>query len=138
MCLLAGMLTAWAGSAGCGSRETYPVRGVVVFADTRQPAGELADYIVTFDSLERHVGGSSPIDAQGRFVISTLRPEDGAILGRHRVAITPPANFDATPARWLIDERYGDFGTSGLEVEVRPETNQLTITVDRHRGAPAR
>jgi hypothetical protein len=71
---MAGLLPAYVGAVGCGPRETYPVRGVVVFADTQQPAKELADYIVTFDSLERRVGGSSPIDGNGGFVLSTLRP----------------------------------------------------------------
>ena len=136
--LVAGLLPACVGAVGCGPRETYPVRGVVVFADTQQPARELADYIVTFDSVERRVGGSSPIDGNGGFVLSTLRPGDGAILGRHRVAITPPPRDDGLPADWLIDRRYGDLKTSGLEVEVGQAPNTLTITVDRHRGKPAK
>jgi hypothetical protein len=40
------------------------------------------------------------------------------------------------PADWLIDRRYGDLKTSGLEVEVGQAPNTLTITVDRHRGKP--
>lgn len=75
---------------GCGSEsgfpKTYPVTGVVK-VDGKPVEGA----IVTFQ-LENGQGNAiGNTDAKGEFSLSTYRPNDGAVVGQYRVAITKPA-----------------------------------------------
>jgi len=118
---------------GCSSR-TQPVEGVVVFADTREPATTLAGYLVTFESVEHEpaVSATGVVQADGRFVMSTFAQKDGAVAGKQRVAITPPVDFNSgAVAPWLIHRRHGQFATSGLEIEVKPGRNDVKLEVQR-------
>ena len=116
--------------SGCGNK-TYPVRGQVVFEDGT-PANELAGYAIMFQSEEHKTSAAGTIQPDGTFSVGTHTDTDGAMLGKQRVAITPPVpviHVRRPPS--LIHERYGDFDTSQLEIEIKPGTNQPTITVDR-------
>lgn len=127
--LLAGLLT-----AGCGGPKTYPVEGKVVYTDG-SPAKELAGGLVEFDAAEAGVSARGDIEADGTFRMSTYQPNDGCLPGKFRALIMPPASQDVDrPLPPVIDKRYQGFDTSGLEVEVKPEKNQVTLTVERLRG----
>ena len=116
--------------SGCGNKM-YPVRGQVVFEDGT-PANELAGYAIMFQSQEHKTSAAGTIQPDGTFSVGTHTDTDGAMLGKQRVAITPPiplTHVRRAPSK--IHERYGGFDTSQLEIDIKPETNQPTITVER-------
>jgi len=64
------------------------------------------------------------------FKVSTYAHNDGAVPGRHQVAISPPPprltlRLQADPAK-----KYNDFGTSGPDVEIRPGTNNVEFELE--------
>ncbi len=116
--------------SGCGNR-THPVRGQVVFEDG-SAANELTGYMVNFQSLEHNASATGIIQPDGTFTVGTFNDGDGALRGRQRVAITPPAvTGDEPPPPLLIPVKYGDFAKSELEVEITSAKNELTIKVER-------
>jgi hypothetical protein len=121
-----------AGLAGCGGGQIYPVRGQIQYREDGAPAKDLAGGTVEFQSDEAMKSARGGIDADGRFELSTERPGDGAVLGKHKVLIVPPEG-DSPEARrkHLLDPKYSRYETSGLEATVEARTNELTLTVDR-------
>ena len=111
---LAGLVLL-AGLTGCG-RRLHPVQGQLVWQDG-QPATELAGSMVYFESTEHRTISRSTVQADGRFQLTTERPEargtDGVPPGKHRVYVIDPA-----PP--LVDQRFRNPATSGLEVTVPP------------------
>ena len=117
------------GAAGCGAR-LVPVRGKVTFPD----GAPLTEGMVVFES----VGGDRPVTARGEvrpdggYVLGTYRPGDGVPPGRYRVLVAPrsdPNAVDKAPRPPPFDPRFADFKTSGLEVEVTPDTTDYPIQV---------
>lgn len=122
---------------GCGSSKTYPINGTVVFTGETIPAKELAGHNVTIEPEapngegKKH-SGSGLIGADGKFKISTFELNDGAVPGKHKVAITPPVQSgDGPAAKPLIPSRYGDLGTSGLIITVEAGKPDVKIEVSK-------
>lgn len=91
------LLVLGGGLLGCGRQGEFPVaptKGVVLCE------GKPVPYVmVFFEPLASGESGSSALvgkqgfavaDAEGRFVISTYRDGDGAVVGKHRVRVGPP------------------------------------------------
>ena len=117
--------------AGCSTHSTQPVNGKVVYSDG-SPATDLVGHIISFDCPEHNAGASGVVKADGTFKVGTYTDDDGAMPGVHRVAISPPEPpVDAPVPLRLIDKKYGDMATSGLEVEIVSGTNEVTLTVER-------
>jgi hypothetical protein len=119
--------------AGCGTPRTVAVEGKIVWSDG-QAAGELAGYTVTFESMEANVGATGVVREDGTFTVDTDRPGDGAILGKHRVALTPPDplhDVDRPRPKAILPARYGDLAKSGLEATIERKRNEVVLTVDR-------
>jgi hypothetical protein len=91
---------------------------------------------------ERGPGASGPID-DGRYVLTTRTPGDGAVVGRHKVYFEPkpppgdpntevregpvpppPLKSDFPPSRYATPE------TSGLTAEVQSGTNTIDFKLD--------
>ena len=122
-----GFGLAWfALTLGCNSAsgpQIVPAGGVVLFEG--QP---LAGARVIFNPASgRPAQGAS--DAQGRFRLSTLKPGDGAVIGKHRVAvIAPREGVEAMPGAGAapaaphppaaLPQKYSTPDTSELEFEV--------------------
>ena len=124
------LLVACVPLVGCGNK-TYPVEGQVVF-DDGTVAKELAGYLVMFQSEAHKTSADGLIQADGTFKMSTATPGDGAMLGTHRIAITPPLpDIHKGPAPVRIAAKYGQFDTSALTVEIKAETNRITLKVER-------
>jgi hypothetical protein len=123
-----------AGIAGCGQERIASVAGKVVWIDG-QDATELAGYTVTFESMEAKVGATGVVQSDATFTVDTERPGDGALLGKHRVALTPPNplhDIDRPRPKAILPVRYGDLNASKLEATVEPgKVNQVVLTVDR-------
>jgi hypothetical protein len=118
-------------ATGCGGGRTSPVHGTVSFTDGDAPARELKGYTVTFESLGEQVSATGEVQEDGSFRLSTFSHHDGAVPGRHRVAITPPLPQGDEEAPILIDERYFRFETSGLEVTVGSGATDIELRLDR-------
>ena len=116
---------------GCNSAKTHPVNGTVKFKDGADGSA-LAGYIVDFESVEQKVSGSGEVQADGTFKISTYGDNDGAVPGKHRVAVSPPLPLpDVTPPKPLIPTKLGGLETSGLEVEIKPGSNDVVLELER-------
>lgn len=125
------------GPGGCGSKNMYPVEGKILFGDG-QPAIELAGGFVTFEPLDGGVTSArGQIKKDGTFRLGTQAAADGASVGHYRVLVTPPAvvipeSMPQPPP--IIDARYRNPKTSGLEATVERKNNQISLTLERARG----
>jgi hypothetical protein len=122
-------------SAGCGRGDrlkTYPTTGTITFSNGKRFSGGDGAFIV-LESIEHALTATGPIDADGRFVLGTYDPGDGAVAGRHRAAITPPTpkgDADQMRAALQIHPKFQNLDTSGLEVTVEAiRANDIPITV---------
>lgn len=106
-----------------GCRPDYqldmaPARGVVTLDGKPLSAGS----VLLVPDRGRGAGGTLASD--GTFVLTTYRPGDGAILGKHKVAVLPmqtDSETDDIPEGYVpIPARYKNAASSGLEVEVKP------------------
>jgi hypothetical protein len=120
---LLAVLLAVVPMAGCGGDRTYPVEGQVVFQGGA-PVRELVGYTVMFESEGNRFNATGVVRPEGRFTVGTHQPGDGAVTGKHRVAISPPLpEGDRPPHPSLLPDRYARFETFGLEVEIKQEKN---------------
>ena len=91
-------------------------------------------------------GASGTIQQDGSFVLGTSGKSDGAVIGKHRVAVisyqqatqeerSRPADVTAVNpnVKPLIPERYMTIGTSGLKFEVKPGDNQADFDLTSGR-----
>ncbi len=108
--------------AGCGVKrlETAPVTGTVRLDGKPLHRGT----VIFTPELGRAATGE--IQPDGSYRLSTYKSGDGALVGRHRVAVI--ARDDPPPAKGpmseevgpsLIPEFYSDFVRSGLSFEVK-------------------
>jgi hypothetical protein len=123
------------GVVGCG-RDFYPVHGTVTFPDGTPLPGGLV--ICEMTEGDKTFMARGAIQKDGTFRLSTEKPGDGARPGKYRVLVTPVEVYEPDEARGLravprkspgIDGRYLDYQTSGLELEVKPGPNEVTLTV---------
>jgi hypothetical protein len=118
---------------GCrddGRLSTYKVTGKVVLSNGTPLQG---GWIVC-ESPQHGLAARGVIDTDGTFRLGTFEQSDGAVAGKHRVAITPatPAGYHPDQGRLppTIDRRFMHMDTSGLEFEVTPAgVNHFEITV---------
>jgi hypothetical protein len=115
---------------GCGKPayhlEIALVSGTITLDGQPLPSG----YVVVPTSRGRMASGR--IQPDGSFVLSTYELGDGAQVGTHPVIVNevPIDEFSAEPRIKgpKIPARYGQAGTSGLQVEVKPgEDNRLEL-----------
>ncbi len=119
---------------GCG-RTTVPVSGQVTIKNGADVA-KLQGYGVMLEQAEpgpdgKTLSSAGEIDAQGKFVLGTHSGSDGAYPGKYRVAITPSSEFMegvAPPA--VIDRKYYNLQTSGLEATVNTQATELVWELD--------
>lgn len=112
--------------AGCGNGKltTQPVSGKVSF--NRKP---LTHGTVI---LQPDVGpvAQGEIQKDGSFRLSSYQPNDGAVIGRHRVTVVSrgkPRNGpvgEPLPGKLLIPEKYTNAETSGIDVDIKPSDNK--------------
>lgn len=130
MLLLAGLI-------GCGGAKTYPVEGTVIFKESGQPAKELAGYYISTESEKpgddgKKYSGSGQIAPDGTFKVGTFAANDGLMVGKHLVAISPPVpTGDGPQPKPLIPARYGDLGTSRLTITVESGKVQPKLEVSK-------
>ena len=112
-----------------------PVSGVVLLSG--QPV-EGAAVLFTPEAGGRPADGVT--DKEGKFTLQTFAPGDGALIGKHKVAITGmrmtgvqatadglSGEVNESKARevWFVPKMYANPDTSGLEVEVKLQMEPL-------------
>lgn len=124
--------------AGCGPSRpaTVPVRGVVKLDGTA-----VAGATVLFQPAQG-VPGRAITGADGTFELTTFANGDGALVGRHRVAVSKftmsgveetaggvsgPVAAAGVKETWVTPRRYATTAESGLEVEVKRGMGPVTL-----------
>ena len=119
---------------GCGEdgrHETVPVSGIVVFPD----GSPVRTGTIEFESKATDLTASGKIGTDGRFVLGTYEPADGAVVGFHRVMVLQMIINDGTVEHHLdhgkpVDPKFAVYESSGLRVTVHPTNkNDLRIEV---------
>ena len=135
-CGLIGLL---AGCGGAGGLDTAQVSGTVTF-----DGKPLAQGTVSF-TPEKGRGATGQIASDGSYTLTTYKKGDGAVVGRHQVAIVAIDRQGATPTTlesmekeitWLIPRRYGNPFTSGLTFEVKQGTKNVANFELSSQGGP--
>lgn len=125
-----------AGVTGCGKPgpQVHYVEGVVVLDGT-----PVADATVVFvPKASDGLVATGRTNTDGRFTLTSVRggkPNGGALLGDYDVTFskadydlkgtgkTRDDDMDGVPLMYLIPQRYGDAGTSGLKATVNQGQN---------------
>lgn len=123
---------------GCGSGKlpTYPVTGKVTFENGHPLT---TGGIVLCESLDVQSDGvpvvaRGKIEKDGTFELFTFEEGDGVVAGKHRVLVRAQRDEDdylkrGIVPRPVIDERFEDYETSGLELTVEEDDNDFPIVV---------
>ncbi|NUQ65546.1 MAG: hypothetical protein HUU20_24015 [Pirellulales bacterium] len=120
------------GLTGCGGGEavpeTAPVRGVVTYK-----GNPVADAQVAFRP-EKGNPATGRTDAEGKFVLTTFKAEDGAVPGTHSVTVQvmpegalPGMETQSTGAA-SIPPKYADPAQTPLKIDVKGgEPNEVKL-----------
>lgn len=107
--------------AGCNrGPELAPVSGKVTYKGEPLKHGNILFQPFTGPPAKGEIG------SDGSFTLSTIKNNDGAVIGKHRVQVicTAPQAKPANPdeeipsAKSLIPEKYSNYVTSEIAVEV--------------------
>ena len=115
-----------AGCSGGHELPTVPVQ-VTVTLDGRPVTKGGVHFI---PERGRHAKGK--LDPGGTAELGTYDEHDGAIVGKHRIAVVAVEEDSSQPTvdrlpvvKWLIPERYGSADTSGLHYEITAGTENV-------------
>ncbi len=89
------------GSAKSNREPVFKIRGKVTYKG--QP---VADADVTFTCEEKNRGAFGKTNARGEFQLSTFRPNDGAVAGKHVVTVVKVEATEATKEAPLESAEY--------------------------------
>lgn len=144
--LWCGIVIAVIVSAGCGG-NLNSVRGTVRLAD----GSPVSTGRILFTSAKSSASGT--IGQDGSYQLGSIRAGDGAAAGTYAVAISASVSAESlaqplptTPAEaqvyredrevtWLVDPRFANPETSGLEAQVVSGKNIIDFTVSPPTGA---
>ena len=73
---------------------------------------------------------NSKIQQDGSFELSCFEDEDGALLGKHRVAVSAKTVITEDNVKWHAPSQYANYMTSGLTVEVTESVDDLVIELE--------
>lgn len=136
------LVLASAVAAGCGSGRptTVPIRGSVTL-----DGKPVAQAMVLFVPATGGVPARGVTGEDGGFTLTTFTEGDGALAGKHRVAVSKmkvtgieatadgmvPANVSGEMRTiWVTPQKYSDVETSGLEVDVGPAMAPVALALE--------
>lgn len=127
LCLTLLLLLA---SSGCDSRPSrVPVSGKVLID------GEPLKYGTVVFVPEAGRQSTGPIDENGAFALTCYEPNDGALVGKHRVEILASEAISNTSLKWHAPKKYSDRKTSELVQQVDGSMDSVEITLT-WKGSP--
>ena len=111
--------------SGCGA-DTAPVSGTVSLDGQTVGPGTVI-FLPTSEGARSAVG---TFGDDGRYLLSTFEPNDGAVVGSHRVIIQASSPSESEfGEEEIVDSRipliYADPQTGGLTAEVKPGSNAI-------------
>lgn len=126
-------------AAGCGSKNppTATVSGKVLYQGQPLQSGSVL-FVPDAGAAARGM-----IQSDGTFRLSTYKPDDGAIIGKHRAEVRCAAQASpaAAPGEGVVEEfrvgksliprKYTNYVTSGLTFEVGPAGNEYVIELKK-------
>jgi len=139
---IAVLVLACVSPLGCGPSRpvTFPVKGTVTVGGK-----PVAGATVLFQPVAGGVPGRGVTTDDGGFTLTTFESGDGAIGGRHRVAISKmtlsgvevtedgvaaPVAAGEIRETWLTPRKYSSLDTSGLEVEVGRDMEPVAFALE--------
>ncbi len=122
----AGLLLALIAMTGCndGRPARVPVSGRVLIDGEPLTQG----YVRFVPGNDRPSTGQ--IGPDGRFTLGCFEADDGAVTGKHRVAVIANEAINESTMRWIAPEKYADYANSGIEVEITGPTDELEININ--------
>jgi hypothetical protein len=113
----------FAATAGCGDGrpERVPVAGIVLIDGQPLERGN-----VKFVPMNGRPSAGK-IGPGGHFNLTCYDGNDGALLGTHRVQVSSSNIISDSKIEWFAPQKYADFRTSGIEVEVTEGIEDLKI-----------
>jgi hypothetical protein len=123
---IAAALLCFGGCGGNNRPKTIPITGRVTI--NGQPPGEGGK--LYFTPTEAAAGynkrpASGSFDLEGNYRVMSWEPDDGLVPGHYTVNVQP-----GDPAKTKIPKRYSDSATSGLEVDVPVDQDEVEFNVD--------
>jgi hypothetical protein len=118
--------------AGCsdGRPKRVPISGQVLIDGKPLTYG----YVQLVPADSRSSEGK--LDSDGRFTLACFDRADGAVLGRHAVAVLAGETISSTKTRWHAPKKYADHRTSGLTEEISGSNENLVIKITWDGGKP--
>lgn len=128
--------------AGCSEQPRSEVFDTVSAGGTLTYQGKpLAGYLVSFQPADASRTATGVTSAEGKFVLGTNEPEDGAVPGMHSVSVVwQPPEDDGTGS--IMDDptkmpkapielpaKYASASTSGIQIEI-PSGGKSDIVVE--------
>ncbi len=121
---------------GCSSGETttYPVSGVVRFPDGKLLREGTIEFEIS--GVKNPITATGEIAPDGSFFLGTYQIDDGAVAGSHRVVVIADPVIGTGVERpgllpkSILHQKYRDFRSSGIVVEVEPTINNVVIDVE--------
>jgi len=113
--------------AGCGGAEpekaaslasTVAVKGKVTLKGKPLTQGS-----ISFEPADGGREAFGNINSDGTFTLTTFRKEDGAVRGKHRVAVKAAGGGKKDP----VPLKYQSYSSSGVEVDVIEDKPDITI-----------
>ncbi len=128
------------GVAGCSDSPTIECTGRVLLEG--QPVANASVMFVPEDGSHVATGRT---DNEGRFCLTTVEPDDGALAGKHAVSVTAvvPVRpnpqrgatvddaFDQVQLQWLVPQKYANPETSGLTATVGSEEHDFLFELEQ-------
>lgn len=123
-------------AVGCGSDlpQTVPVTGRVTF-DGHAPPGPGSVYFVPQEAATGFPmrPGTGDFDQEGYFTTKTFDPGDGLMSGKYTMLIEcwqVPPNLEGKPSMTYVPKKYQSAQTSGFKLDITPDMEPQTITLD--------
>jgi len=117
-------LTVVAAVSGCGGGDPYAVKTVSAAGTATYQGKPVSKGTILFQPVDEKGRPASGTIEDGKFTLTTYREGDGAVPGKHKVAVVATEEKKTkdgdTTVKYLIPERYASAETSGVEVEVAP------------------
>jgi hypothetical protein len=105
---------------GCGQSSLAPVHGRVTCHGKPVPQAGIIFSPVPKEATDRQAGkaAAGSTDANGRFVITTYKSGDGALIGKHRVSIVLDNTAKAPCGHSKIVTREVKTGDNNFDIEM--------------------
>lgn len=120
-------------SVGCdsGRLKTYPVQGKVVFAD----GSPVKVGTIETKSVEHGIQSTGQIERDGSFTLTTYKPNDGAVAGKHECVVVQFIQIEEIPnyrpsTLGVVHRKHSMYSSSQLNFTIEPNgPNDVKLVV---------